>query len=39
MVRNWYAIPKIGDLLDQLKGGKYFRKIDVKSSYHQVPIE
>ena len=36
---NWYPIPRIDDLLDQLKGVKYFRKIDLKFSYHQVPIE
>eukprot|EP00253_Pinus_taeda_P031924 PITA_31924 len=38
-VCNRYPIPRIDDLLDQLKGAKYFSKIDVKSSYHQVPIE
>jgi hypothetical protein len=38
-VRNRYPIPQIDDLLDQLKGGKYFSKIDLKSGYHQVPIE
>jgi hypothetical protein len=38
-VRNRYPIPWIDDLLDQLKGGKYFSKIDLKSGYHQVPIE
>ena len=39
IVRNKYPIPWIDDLLDQLKGGKYFIKIDLKSGYHQVPIE
>jgi hypothetical protein len=38
-VRNRYPIPKIHDLLDQLKGEKFFNKIDLKSGYHQVPIE
>ena len=39
IVRNRYPIPRIGDLLDQLKGAKYFSKIDLKSGYHQVQIE
>jgi hypothetical protein len=39
IVRNRYPIPWIDDLLDQLKGAKYFSKIDLKSRYHQVPIE
>eukprot|EP00253_Pinus_taeda_P024887 PITA_24887 len=38
-VRNRYPIPRIDDLLDQLKGAKYFSKIDLKLGYHQVPIE
>jgi hypothetical protein len=38
-VKNQYLIPQIDDLLDQLKGGKYFSKIDLKYGYHQVPIE
>ena len=35
-VRNRYLIPRIYDFLDQLKGEKYFIKIDLKSGYHQV---
>eukprot|EP00253_Pinus_taeda_P009573 PITA_09573 len=38
-VRNRYPISWIDDLLDQLKGAKYFSKIDLKSRYHQVLIE
>jgi hypothetical protein len=38
-VRSRYPIPRIDDLLDQLKGAKFLSKIDLKSSYHQVPIE
>ena len=39
IVHNRYPIPLIDDLLDQLKGVKCFSKIDLKSGYHQVPIE
>eukprot|EP00253_Pinus_taeda_P019450 PITA_19450 len=37
--KNRYLIPWIDDLLDQLKGEKYFSKIDLKSGYHRVPTE
>eukprot|EP00253_Pinus_taeda_P016206 PITA_16206 len=38
-VCNRYPIPQIDDLLDQLKGEKYFSKIDLKSRYHRVLIK
>eukprot|EP00253_Pinus_taeda_P030860 PITA_30860 len=34
-----YLIPWIDDILEQIKGAKYFSKIDLKSGYHHVPIE
>ena len=38
-VKNRYPIPRIDDLLDQLRGAKFFTKIDLKFGYHQVPID
>ena len=38
-VRNRYPIPQIDDLLEQLKGAKYFSKIDLKFRYHQVLVK
>jgi hypothetical protein len=36
--KNWYPLPKINDLLDQLHHTKYFTKLDLKSGYHQVRV-
>jgi hypothetical protein len=38
-IKNKYPSPRIDDLFDQLKGGRMFSKIDLRSGYHQVRIK
>ena len=37
-VKNKYPLPRIDDLLDQLRNAKFFSKIDLRSGYHQMNI-
>ena len=37
-VKNRYAMPRIDDLMDQLRGSKFFTKIDLAQGYHQIRI-
>ncbi|GKF18737.1 hypothetical protein Tco_0063655, partial [Tanacetum coccineum] len=36
--KNWYLLPRIDDLFDQLQGSSVYSKIDLRSGYHQLQI-
>ena len=38
IIKNKYPLPRIDDLFDQLKGAKYFSKIDLRSGYFELKI-
>jgi hypothetical protein len=37
-IKNKYLLPRIDDLMDQLRQAKFFSKIDLRSGYHQMKI-
>jgi hypothetical protein len=37
-VKNWYPLPRIDDLFDQLSGAKVLSRIDLRSGYYQIRI-
>lgn len=38
-IKNSYPLPRVGDLLDKLKGKKYFTKLDLRWGYNNVRIK
>ena len=37
-LKNRYSIPRIDELMDELRGAKFFFKIDLRSGYHQIRV-
>ncbi|KAL3685904.1 hypothetical protein R1sor_003926 [Riccia sorocarpa] len=37
-VKNKYPLPRMDDLFDQLRGARYFTKLDLRSGYNQIRI-
>ena len=38
-IRDSYPLPRMDDTINQLAGARYYSKFDLKSGYHQVPID
>ena len=38
MIQNRYLLPRIDDLIDQLRGARVYPKIDLRSGYHQLRV-
>ena len=39
LVKDRYTLPRIDELINFLKGDKFFTKLDLKLGYHQIPIK
>ena len=38
MIKNWYPLPRINDLFNQLRGAQVYSKIDLRTGYHQLRV-
>ena len=38
MIRNWYPLPRINDLFDQLRGARVYSKIDLRTGHHHLKV-
>jgi len=38
-IKNWYPLPRIDDLMDQVVGARVFSKIDLRLGYHQIKVK
>jgi len=38
-IRNSYSLPLIKDIIEKVKGAKYFTKLDLRSSYNLIIIK
>ena len=37
-IKNWYPLPRIDDLFDQLRGARVYSKIDLCTGYHKLRV-
>jgi hypothetical protein len=36
IIKYWFPIPTVKDILDEFYGASYFTKLNLRASYHQV---